>query len=792
MSTGETLISTNSNLLRVDERTDIHSIYLRNFDGQTDFDFISANGATLGPDTTTVSGTVQDTSGDPVGAAIVDVFNESNELVANARTNSSGGYSVTLPENGEYLFKASKFGDSSITLINTSQTDNYDLTLEPDAPPSITQVRPTPGAYVRESPVELRATVADPSPPDVNSSINVSFVRATQNGEVLIAQSSGPNRTATYGWSPPPGRSRWLVRADDGVNPPAQTQLRTISTPGVVTVFDAETLQPIGQANLTVQSTTTSSYRVETTVSDGRIDLGDLPEPPPREELILGVNASGYAETALVVDDPADNYSAVAYPIAGDAADDAGDDVFEQSFRLDDRTGSYPEDESILEIWTDTSDGERLVRRERFGATNEVTGILRDGVRYRLEVYHDGQSRSVGAFVADIDRADEVIDVVIEATSDGDGADTETPTPDRSAPPNVSIAADPSNPIVNETIVVAGLGASADTYWFDLDRDPDFETKRSRFDATTSFNTSGYASLGVRVQNDAGVNATSRIRLYVAANESDTIAVPSAAFSYEPRRPATGQAVSVRAAAPRANVSEYRWDFDADAVTDAYGRNTTNIYTTGGQKRIRLTVVGPNGTRNESTRVVTVEGAGPGSGGYVWDATFDDDTTPPEITFTLSTTGQATVRNVELMIYREGNADTPFVTRQFGSTEQIRHVEPLTVANASDATWIVEWSGQLDGRDVGGRAVLGEQQQPLGIPLAPHWRRVAALAAMMLVGGLFSTRNAAIGGVTTSLTGGLFWWGGWLPPALGATTVATMVGLTVLYLVLSRNREAEA
>jgi hypothetical protein len=239
-------------------------------------------------------------------------------------------------------------------------------------------------------------------------------------------------------------------------------------------------------------------------------------------------------------------------------------------------------------------------------------------------------------------------------------------------------------------------------------------------------------------------------------------------------------------------VSEYRWDFDADGVTDAYGRNTTNIYTTGGQKRIRLTVAGPNGTRNESTRVVTVEGAGPGSGGYVWDATFDDDTTPPEITYTLSTTGQAAVRNVELKIYREGNADTPFVTRQFGSTEQVRHVEPLTVANASDATWIVEWSGRLNGRDVGGRRVLGDTTIPVDIPLDDAWKTRIAIVAMMVIGAVFSTRNAAVGGVATSSVGGVFWLGGWMPSALGATTVASIVGLTVLYLVLSRNREAEA
>jgi hypothetical protein len=130
MSTGETLISTNSKLLRVDERTDIHSIYLRNFDGQTDFDFISANGATLGPDTTTVSGTVQDTSGGPIGDATVRAYNlDTQQPAANNTTDTQGNYSLEL-EPGNYSVTAVADNYSVVTNdVTVSNATTLDFTL---------------------------------------------------------------------------------------------------------------------------------------------------------------------------------------------------------------------------------------------------------------------------------------------------------------------------------------------------------------------------------------------------------------------------------------------------------------------------------------------------------------------------------------------------------------------------------------------------------------------------------------------------------------------------------------
>jgi putative flippase GtrA len=62
---------------------------------------------------------------------------------------------------------------------------------------------------------------------------------------------------------------------------------------------------------------------------------------------------------------------------------------------------------------------------------------------------------------------------------------------------------------------------------------------------------------------------------------------------------------------------------------------------------------------------------------------------------------------------------------------------------------------------------------------------------MFLVGGLFSTRNAGVGGFTTALTGGTFWFLGWMPDALGAVTIGSVIGITVLYLLLARSQEGE-
>jgi hypothetical protein len=92
---------------------------------------------------------------------------------------------------------------------------------------------------------------------------------------------------------------------------------------------------------------------------------------------------------------------------------------------------------------------------------------------------------------------------------------------------------------------------------------------------------------------------------------------------------------------------------------------------------------------------------------------------------------------------------------------------PALTENETNTIWVVNYTAQRGGEQISGQHVVGPQiQQQLG-DVADWLLEAVAMIAIILTGALFSKANAGVGGVTTAMLGGGFWFAGWLSPQAG-------------------------
>jgi PKD repeat protein len=483
------------------------------------------------------------------------------------------------------------------------------------------------------------------------------------------------------------------------------------------------------------------------------------------------------------------------------SVEDTGSPNFNQTFKLDDRTGNFPESETVLEINRDTQNGTRLVSSAPFGAANRVTATLEDGALYQLDVRNTntGATRSIGSFLAEKSNKDNVIPIVIQGESNPDGTATPTATPTApNQPPVARFDWVPSAPVKNSKVEFFATNSSDDDgieyYYWDWDSDGTIDNKTQSNPQEHTFATNGTKNVTLTVQDLDGINDSVTQTLYVGNDSSSTKEPPTGTFAYAPPNPSTGQPVEFKATVSDVDgtVSSVEWDFDGDGLVDAAGENVTNIFRTGGPKQVTMIVTDNDSLSRTVTRVVPVEGVGTGgtqpSGSYQWDATWTPDDTPPVVTFTFSADSATDVADFKLRIWARDNKSATLITRDFGTTSSVRSTTALVAQNASQRTWVVQWSAEINGAETGGRKLLGQQQADLQFPLSPHWQLFGSTVLLLLVGGLFSVRNAAVGGFVTASMGGMLWWLGLLHSAIGPLAVATGLGIAVINIIAKRGR----
>mgnify|MGYP006280347925 CR=1 FL=1 len=168
----------------------------------------------------------------------------------------------------------------------------------------------------------------------------------------------------------------------------------------------------------------------------------------------------------------------------------------------------------------------------------------------------------------------------------------------------------PGDPRTGETVWFSAQssfdpdGSIVSYSWdFNGDGSPDSSGRR----VSRRFYSSGRYDVRLTVRDNDGATSSTTQTIRVD-RENRT---PTARFSYDPGRPEPGERIRFdgsNSSDPDGSLVSYRWDFDGDGFTDAYGRRVSRSFGSSGSYEVALTVVDDDGARastRSTVRVVT-------------------------------------------------------------------------------------------------------------------------------------------------------------------------------------------
>jgi PKD repeat protein len=173
--------------------------------------------------------------------------------------------------------------------------------------------------------------------------------------------------------------------------------------------------------------------------------------------------------------------------------------------------------------------------------------------------------------------------------------------------PAASFSFVPEQPVIGDLVVFSSTSSDPDgvivtTEW-DLDNDGLYDDGTGAT-AQRTFTAAGPAVVGLRVIDDRGTAATTRVTLTVFANRP-----PSAAFTYTPAGPVTGTAITFTSTSTDSDgaIVGHDWDLDGDgAFDDARGPSVRHAFTAAGPHVVSLRVLDDRGNIDVAFQTVNV------------------------------------------------------------------------------------------------------------------------------------------------------------------------------------------
>jgi hypothetical protein len=109
-------------------------------------------------------------------------------------------------------------------------------------------------------------------------------------------------------------------------------------------------------------------------------------------------------------------------------------------------------------------------------------------------------------------------------------------------------------------------------------------------------------------------------------------------------------------------------------------------------------------------------------------------------------------------------------------------------ANESDV-WVVDWEADVDDKTVSERQIVSSSQlQPGTDDIDSEWRGIFSMLGLIVLGGLFTRANAAVGALVIATLGGMLWMAGWMPAAASGATIAVAMLIGTLGYVIQKRR----
>lgn len=241
------------------------------------------------------------------------------------------------------------------------------------------------------SAVTLEASIDDPDFPDDEVTVEF-YVDGSKVGEDTL-QSAG---TASYTYeSTVAGEHEWSVVATDAYGQSQSSATATFGTPAALTIANESAPTELVD-NATVElryyfdeTDGEDALIVERNTSDGTINMTGLPGDEP---FVVVAEADGYYPRRIFVSSLFETQRVFLLPENKSAVS--------VRFELQDYSGNYPADTTVLEIQRALNGTWQTVTGDRFGATGSFPAQLRYNTRHRLIVRNveTGESRILGSF----------------------------------------------------------------------------------------------------------------------------------------------------------------------------------------------------------------------------------------------------------------------------------------------------------------------------------------------------------------------------------------------------------
>lgn len=323
-------------------------------DGTVDFSY----GAS-GPGEVVVQGVAASTR-----LAAVDAG--SNQILDDA-TSSGGAVTFDALDSGDHNVQIQTFDPAAPTLSNPDPTGGT------SSAPQQVSIDVNDGDFPQGDSVDVTI--------DVDGS-QIHSETLSSNGTVTASLPSSAQTGGTHTWS---------VDASDAFGETTSNSY-SYDVPQNLTIRDEETNAIIDdqQVNLTVYTRGSGQQIYNFTTLNGEVDLGS--GFPVSEPFIVVADSDGYIDRRIFVQNV---YETQTIYLLNESVQHT--DVI---FRIEDYTGNYPPDDTVLEVQRGIGGNWETVLGDYFGANDQFEAQLRYNVRHRLVLRNSetGDTRTLGSY----------------------------------------------------------------------------------------------------------------------------------------------------------------------------------------------------------------------------------------------------------------------------------------------------------------------------------------------------------------------------------------------------------
>jgi len=259
--------------------------------------------------------------------------------------------------------------------------------------PTGSNISPGDGTKLTGQTTTFTVDVADPdfATGQGDSVTATLYVDGTAVGSETVTQ----NQTATVEHSVAGGGDHsfyWVLTDEYGES--STTATRTVSAPSQLSIYnESNSSELLNQTTFDVtlyfDNGTGPAIVEERTVSDGTVNLTGL---PAGEDFVVSVEGDGWVNRRIVVPSIYDTQRV--YMLNSSV------DTTPVVFKLEDFTGTFPQDETVLLVERGVNGTYQTVLGDEFGATGQFPATLATGVRHRLVLLNTetGERRVAGTY----------------------------------------------------------------------------------------------------------------------------------------------------------------------------------------------------------------------------------------------------------------------------------------------------------------------------------------------------------------------------------------------------------